>query len=70
MAFLDDLIAWWKEHRTQLRRQIEMMESGNLQTRERRAGSDWVDTTEADLARAKRQFAEIDELLARYSENS
>ncbi len=70
MAFLDDLVVWWKEHRVQLQRQIEMMESGSLQTRERRPGSGWIDTTEADLARAKRQFAEINELLARYSKNS
>ena len=70
MTLLEDLIAWWKEHRTQLQRQIEMMESGDLQTRERRAGWGWVDTTDADLARAKRQLTEIEAALARYPENS
>ena len=68
MTLLDNLITWCKEQRTQIERQIEMVKSGNLQTRERRPGSGWVDTTEADLARAKRQLAEIDALLARYSE--
>ncbi len=68
MTLLNNLIAWSKEQRTQLQRQIEMLESGNLQTRERRPGSGWVDTTEADLGRAKRQLAEIDALLALYSE--
>lgn len=70
MTLLDDLIAWWKEHQTQLRRQIEMMELGNLKTRARHLGSGWVDTTETDLARAKRQLAEIEAALARYPENS
>ena len=70
MTLLDNLIAWGKEQRTQLQRQIEMLGSGELQTRERRPGSGWVDTTEADLARAKRQLAEIDAPLARYSEHS
>ena len=70
MTLLDNLIAWGKEQRAQLERQIEMLGSGELQTRERRAGSGWVDTTDADLARAKRQLAEIDALLARYSEHS
>ena len=68
MTLLDNLITWSKEQRAQLERQIEMMESGELQTRERRPGSGWVDTTDADLARAKRQLAEIDALLAKYSE--
>ena len=70
MTLLEDLIAWWKKHRTQLRRQIEMMEKGNLQTRERRPGSGWVDTTDADLARARRQLTEIETALARYPEDS
>ena len=68
MTLLDNLIAWCKEQQAQFQRQIEMLESGELQTHERRPGSGLVDTTEADLARAKRQLAEIDELLARYSE--
>ncbi len=70
MTLLDNLIAWCKEQRAQLERQIEMMGSGNLQSREPHPGSGWVDTTEADLARAKRHLAEIDALLARYSEHS
>ena len=69
MTLLDNLIAWSKEQRTQLDRQIEMLGSGNLKTGERRPGSGWVDTTDADLARAKRQLAEIDALVVRYSEN-
>ena len=68
MALLDDLIVWWKEHRTQLQRQIEMMESGTLQTHERHPGTGLVDTTDATLARTKRQLAEIDAFLARYPE--
>ncbi len=70
MTFLDNLIVWCKEQQAQLQQQIEMRESGELKTGERRPGSGWVDTTEADLARAKRQLAEIDALLARYLENS
>ncbi len=70
MTLLDNLIAWNKEQQAQLQRQIEMLESGQLKTGEKRPGSGWVDTTEADLARAKRHLAEIDALLARYSEHS
>jgi hypothetical protein len=70
MTLLDDLIAWHKEERRQLLQQIEMLESGKLETHERRFGSGMVDTTAADLARAKRQLAEIDALLARYPEDS
>ncbi len=70
MTLIENLIAWCKEQRTQLERQIEMMESGNLQSIEQRPGVGRVDTTEASLARAKRQLAEIDALLARYPENS
>ncbi len=70
MTLLDNLIAWCKERRTQLKRQIDMLESGKLQTGAKRPGSGWTDTTEVDLARAKRQLAEIDALLARYSEHS
>ena len=68
MTLLDNLTAWGKEQQAQLQRQIEMLESGELKTGEKRPGSGWVDTTDADLERAKRQLAEIDALLARYSE--
>ena len=70
MTLLDNLITWCKEQQAQLQRQIEMLESGDLKTRERRPGSGWADTTDADLERAKRQLIEIDALLARYSEPS
>lgn len=69
MTLLDNLITWCKEQRAQLERQIEMLGSGELQTGEKRPGSGWVDTTDADLTRAKRQLAEIDALIARYLEN-
>lgn len=52
MTLLEDLIAWWKKHRAELRRQIEMMESGALRSGERRPGEGWVDTTKESLARA------------------
>ena len=69
MTLLDNLTVWCKEQQTQLQRQIEMLESGDLITREKRPGSVWLDTSDADLERAKRQLAELDALLARYSEH-
>ena len=69
MTLLDNLTVWCKEQQTQLQRQIEMLESGDLITREKRPGSGWLDTSDADLERAKRQLAELDALLARYSEH-
>ena len=70
MTLLDNLIAWCKEQQAQLQRQIEMLESGELKTGDKHLGSGWVDTTDADLERARGQLAEIDALLARYPENS
>ena len=70
MTLIDNLAAWCKEQQAQLRRQIKMLESGDLKTREKRPGSGWVYTTDADLERARGQLAEIDALLARYSERS
>ena len=70
MTLLEDLIAWWKKHQAELRRQIEMMESGALRSGEKRPGEGWVDTTEESLARARHQLAEIDAALARYPEDS
>ena len=70
MTLLDNLIVWCKEQQAQLQQQIEMRESGKLKTGEKHPGSGWVDTTDADLERAKRQLVEIDALLARHSEHS
>jgi len=46
-----------------------MLESGEMRTRERRAGAGLVDTTADTLEHVERNFAEIDALLARHRES-
>jgi hypothetical protein len=59
MAAPDDrFIAWCKQEQASIRRQLELMESGKVQTGEN-LGSGWVDTTAQSVARAKERNAEL-----------
>ena len=52
-----------------LRQQANMLESGEMRTRERRAGAGLVDTTADTLEHVERNFAGIEALLARHRES-
>jgi len=68
MSPLQDLIAQCRKDREILQRQVELMESGNLQLRSRTAETDWVDTTPEIIESYKNEIAQLDALIARHSE--
>jgi hypothetical protein len=68
VSLFGDFISWSRKERVSLVHRTEMMESGNLQTYEHRNEPWAVDTTAASIKRAKYQLAELDALLAKYSE--
>jgi hypothetical protein len=68
VSLFGDFISWSRKERVSLLHRTEMMESGNLQTYEHRNGPWAVDTTAASIKRAQYQLAELDALLAKYSE--
>lgn len=63
MTVPDYLIAAWKERRTMLGHQLEMMESGEMHT-----GTNVLDaTTKQDIARVRSWITELDTLIAEHS---
>ena len=59
MAAPDDrFIAWCKQEQASIQQQLELMESGKVQTGENR-GSGWVDTTAVSVAHAKARLTEL-----------
>jgi hypothetical protein len=61
---LDPLIASWKERRAMLALQLDWLESGKMRT-----GTNISDsTTKQDIARLRSWIAELDALIAEYSE--
>jgi hypothetical protein len=63
MAAPDDrFIAWCKQEKASIQQQLELMESGKVQTGENR-GSGWVDTTPESILRCKARLAELAEFL-------
>jgi len=59
MAAPDDrFIAWCKQEQASIRQQLELMESGKVQTGENR-GSGWIDTTTDTIASGKARHAEL-----------
>ena len=60
MAAPDDrFIAWCKQEQASIRQQLELMESGKVQTGENQ-GSGWLDTTAGSVERAKARLAELE----------
>jgi hypothetical protein len=63
MAAPDDrFIAWCKQEKASIQQQLELMESGKVQTAEN-LGSGWADTTAESVARAKARLAELAEFV-------
>jgi hypothetical protein len=63
MAAPDDrFIAWCKQEQASIQQQLELMESGKVQTGENR-GTGWVDTTAGSVERAKARLAELESLV-------
>jgi hypothetical protein len=58
----DRFIAWCKQEQASIQQQLELMESGKVQTGENQ-GAGWVDTTAESVARAKARLAELDAFL-------
>jgi hypothetical protein len=63
MAALDVILTWCKQKQISLRKEIELLESGKMQTGENH-GSGWIDTTVDAVARAKNSLEEIDRLVS------
>jgi len=66
MALIDNLIAWCKEERQQMQKQLEWLEAGKAQFRTMTPGIGWVDTTADDIKHYKQKIAELDVLIARH----
>jgi len=49
MSVWDDLIHRLEQELAQCRRDLELLESGQMQHRERRDGGAWVDTTQQEI---------------------
>ena len=49
MSVWDDFIHRLEQDMTECRRDLELLESGQLQHRERRAEGAWVDTTQQEI---------------------
>jgi hypothetical protein len=63
MAAPDDrFIAWCKQEQASIRQQLELTESGKVQTGENQ-GSGWVDTTAGSVERTKARLTELESLV-------
>jgi len=67
MAFIDKMVARWKEDRQRMQEQVELMESGKAKL-STLSPTGWVDTTPDDIARYKLTIAKLDDLIARHPE--
>jgi hypothetical protein len=63
---LADFIRRYEKERTILRRSLHMMESGVMHTGEGGVGLSLRGTTAESIARAKKDIAELEALLAKY----
>jgi hypothetical protein len=68
MAFIDKLVAWWKEERQQMRKLLEWMKSGKAKSSTMSPATGLVDTTPADIEHYTRKIAELDALIAHHPE--
>ncbi len=67
MMALDDLVAWCKEERQQMQKQVEWMKSGKAKF-STLSSTGWVDTTLSDIALYEQKIAELDALIACHPE--
>ena len=69
MAFIDKLVAWWKEELQRTKQLLELAKSGTeFEPRTHEAGE--IDTTTpADIERYTRKIAELDACIARHPED-
>ncbi len=65
---LPQLIAWCKNHRADLKRQLDLLESGQMSTFEIRELQEQVDTTAETVRRTIILINELDTLLAEEDE--
>jgi hypothetical protein len=63
---IDDLLLWCEEERASLQRQLDMINSGILETHERHGWSALTDTTAETKARIERSLTELKAVLARH----
>ena len=67
MAIDDRTRAWFHEQRDSLLRQLQLLQSGTLTTGEKTASdTSWIDTTQRDIDRTRRQLGEVDAILSRH----
>ncbi len=68
MADLAQLITWCKDHRAFLKQRLDMLESGQMSTFERRETEEPVDTTAEMVRQTITLIGELDRLLAEEDE--
>ncbi len=65
MSALEELIQWCTKERAKLRRQLEAYEAGKMNLRQRSLGAAWVDKTDSEIKRLKKNIADLDATLKR-----
>ena len=65
MTALEEFMRWCSKERTKLRRQLAEYESGKMRLRHRSVGAAWVDKTDQEIKRLKKNIADLDATLKR-----
>jgi hypothetical protein len=67
MALDERTREWFRQEKESLLRRLQMLQSGTLTTGEKIApNTAWIDTTERDIERIRRQLGELEAILARH----
>jgi hypothetical protein len=65
MNALEEFFRWCTKERAKLRRQLEAYESGRASQWQRSVGAAWVDKTDQEIKRLKKNIADLDATLKR-----
>ncbi len=65
MTALEEFIQWCTRERAKLRRQLAEYESGKMRLRHRSVGAAWVDKTDQEIKRLRKNIADLDAALKR-----
>ena len=69
MSVWHDLIRRLEQHLAECRKDLELLESGQMQHRERRDGGAWVDTTQREIDWHKKTIGMFEGLIRKNTEN-
>ena len=68
MPWKDDFVGWLENERGQLQGQLKALQSGSMRITKRHSGTTWVDTTQDEIERLKRNLADLNSLIARHKD--